>query len=453
MKPLKPGKCRQDLVLEPVSGKALPVYKGEVLRIRQVAGEQCVDFNCFNLNDHKEYMSVGHMRREGFRVAPGRFLWSNPPRYRPMMKVLSMSPTCVTDTLAARCSAVLFEAHYGIDDHPNCQDTIAEAIGEYGLTPDDVHDSLNLWMNTEVDHIGYYTVWNSGKPNDHIDLLAVMDVLAVPVTCGSGNLWVTSNFCYKPISVQVFEPTAPNGGAGGEGMGGKRQSQDPANAEGFHERDHPHRSGAQGEPGLQAQLCELSDRVEGHRGRVHQRRVQEDLGLPRHPGRHRRRGRAHAVLPLVPGQPQEARVAIVYAQEIARLKGAVMNQYGKCRYDITLQPISGKAIPLYQGEVLRIIQVGGEQCVDFNCFNLHDYKERMSVGHMRVQGIRVREGHIAVSAPPRYRPMLAVIYMSDTCVTDLIGARCDATAGEREYGLVIAPTARTPSAKRSASTA
>jgi hypothetical protein len=113
-----------------------------------------------------------------------------------------------------------------------------------------------------------------------------------------------------------------------------------------------------------------------------------------------------------------------------------MSEYGKCRYDITLQPISGKAIPLYQGEVLRIIQAGGEQCVDFNCFNLHDYKERMSVGHMRVQGIRVGEGHIAVSAPPRYRPMLAVIHMSDTCVTDLIGARCDATAGEREYGLI-----------------
>src|SRR2546430_14243806 len=61
-------------------------------------------------------------------------------------------------------------------------------------------------------------------------------------------------------------------------------------------------------------------------------------------------------------------------------EGTIMSQYGNCRYDITLQPISGKAIPLYQGEVLRIIQVGGEQCVDFNCFNLHDYKERMSVG-------------------------------------------------------------------------
>jgi len=208
MRAPKLGKSRLEVVLHPVSGKALPVYKGEILRISQIAGGQCVDFNCFNLNDYKEYMSVGHMRRESFRVAPGRFIWSNPPRYRPMMKILAMSPTCVTDTLAARCSAVLFEVHYGIDDHPNCQDTLAESIGEYGLTPDDVHDSLNLWMNTEVDHIGYYTVWNSGKAGDHIDMLAVMDVLAVPAICGSGNVWITSNFSYKPIKVEIFEASA-----------------------------------------------------------------------------------------------------------------------------------------------------------------------------------------------------------------------------------------------------
>ena len=48
-----------------------------------------------------------------------------------------------------------------------------------------------------------------------------------------------------------------------------------------------------------------------------------------------------------------------------------------------------RAIPLFAGEVMRIIQVEGEQCVDFNCFNLRDYKERMSVGHMRLQGFRV----------------------------------------------------------------
>ena len=208
MKAPKAGKRRLDLTLQPVSGKALPVYKGVILRITQIEGEQCVDFNCFNLNDYKEYMSVGHMRREAFHPGAGAFIWSNPPRYRPMMKILNMPSTCVADTLAARCSATIFESHYGIADHPNCQDTLAEAIGEYGLSPDEVHDLLNLWMNTNIDHVGYYTVWNSGKAGDTVDLLAIMDVLAVPVTCGSGNIWVTSNFSYKPIKVEIFEATA-----------------------------------------------------------------------------------------------------------------------------------------------------------------------------------------------------------------------------------------------------
>lgn len=208
MKAPKPGKRRLELTLQPVSGKALPVYRGEILRITQLEGGQCVDFNCFNLNDYKEYMSVGHLRREAFHPRQGMFIWSNPPRYRPMMKILRMPESCVADTLAARCSAVIFESHFGLDDHPNCQDTLAEAIGEYGLTPDDVHDSLNMWMNTEVDHIGYYTVWNSGEAGDCVDLLAIMDVLAAPAICGSGDLWVTSNFSYKPIKIEIFEASA-----------------------------------------------------------------------------------------------------------------------------------------------------------------------------------------------------------------------------------------------------
>jgi uncharacterized protein YcgI (DUF1989 family) len=203
----EPGNRRFDQTLQPVSGRAVPVYKGEVLRITQVEGEQCVDFNCFNLHDYKEYMHVGNMRREGFRTREGRIVWSNPPRYHPMMRILHMPETCVTDLLGARCSALLFEVGYGLEDHPNCQDTLAEAIREYGLGPADVHDSLNMWMNTEWDHIGFYIVRNTGRPGDYVDLLALMDVLAVPAVCGSGDLWTTSNFSYKPIRIEIFEPS------------------------------------------------------------------------------------------------------------------------------------------------------------------------------------------------------------------------------------------------------
>ena len=78
---------------------------------------------------------------------------------------------------------------------------------------------------------------------------------------------------------------------------------------------------------------------------------------------------------------------------------AIMTPTGRCRYDITLQPISGKAVPLYKGEVLRLIQVEGEQCVDFNCFNLYDYKERMYAIHLRISGSFSRNAIVRGPAP------------------------------------------------------
>lgn len=204
MTPLKPGRRRFEVRLEPVSGRAVRVRKGEILRITQVEGGQRVDFNCFNIDDHKEVLSVGHMRREDFHPAAGQFLWSKPPRFRPMMQIVSVPRGCVLDALAPRCSATQIESRYGIPDHPNCQDTLAEAIGEYGLTPDDVHDPLNLWMNTGVDHVGFYAMPNSGRAGEAVDLLALMDVLAVPAICGSGNLSLSGNFSYKPVHIEIF---------------------------------------------------------------------------------------------------------------------------------------------------------------------------------------------------------------------------------------------------------
>jgi hypothetical protein len=193
--------------MQPVSGRAVPVYKGEVLRIRQTLGEQCVDFDSFNLHDYKEYMDVSSGRgTTGFRPKKRGILFSNPPRFRPMIGILEMPPTCVTDVLGRTCHATLFEATHGFTAHTCCQDTIAETIGEYGLTPDDVHHSFNMWMNTEWDSAGrYQIVRNTGKPGDTVDLLSVFDQLMVPIVCGSGDTYTTSNFSFKPIDIEIFE--------------------------------------------------------------------------------------------------------------------------------------------------------------------------------------------------------------------------------------------------------
>lgn len=195
--------------LQPVSGRALPVLKGETLRIVSPHGEQCVDFNAFNLHDYKEYMSVGSSRRQGLRLVEGDDLVTNSPRYRPILHISHMPATCVTDTMAARCNAVLFEKRFGFDWHTNCQDTLAEAVAEYRLTPDDVHDSFNIFMNTRWDDEGHFwSDWNPSRPGDHVDLVACMDTLAVPIICGSGDVTLVSNFWLKPVEIEVYPATA-----------------------------------------------------------------------------------------------------------------------------------------------------------------------------------------------------------------------------------------------------
>src|SRR5258705_5303869 len=103
------------------------------------------------------------------------------------------------------CSPAAHESGYGLPLHTNCQDIQAEAQREYGLTPDDVHDSFNLFMHTGVDASGKMFIDRQrSKPGDHVDLLAVVDVLAIPNVCGA-DIMRTSNFSIKPVKLAVLE--------------------------------------------------------------------------------------------------------------------------------------------------------------------------------------------------------------------------------------------------------
>ena len=88
-----------------------------------------------------------------------------------------------------------------------------------------------------------------------------------------------------------------------------------------------------------------------------------------------------------------------------------MNAYGKKRLNIVFQPVEGRALPMKTGELMRITQIGNGQCVDFNCFNLHDYKEHLSVGFTRMHSFRPRKGDFLWSNPPRNNPMMAIVEM------------------------------------------
>ena len=196
---------RFEHVMEPGTGKAIPVLRGQVLRIEQLGNGQCADFNAFNLHDYRECFHTGRTRHlHGLFPTEGDMLWSAPPRERPMFTIVR-DTVGTNDVMYPRCTGFLYEYQYGFDQHTNCHDILAESIREYGLTPDDVHDSFNFWMHTGVDDGGHpYIKRMLAKPGDHVELIAHFDVLAVPNVCGA-DIFSTSNFELKPLLVQVLD--------------------------------------------------------------------------------------------------------------------------------------------------------------------------------------------------------------------------------------------------------
>ena len=197
----------QEFIMEPGTGKAVEVREGQILRIAQTEGGQCADFNCFNLHDYKEFFHTGRTRHmHGLHPTKGDFLWSAPPRENRMMYILE-DTLGTNDVLYPRCSAFLFEYHYGLPVHTNCADIQAEAQREYGLTPDDVHDSFNFFVHTGIDADGRpFLGRQTSTKNDYVDLLALIDVLAIPNVCGA-DVMATNGFAFKPLKVSVLEST------------------------------------------------------------------------------------------------------------------------------------------------------------------------------------------------------------------------------------------------------
>lgn len=197
-----------ETVIEPGTGKALEVLRGQVLRIEQLEdGGQCCDFNCFNLHDYKEHFHTARTRHvHGFNPTTGAFLWSASPRDRPMAVVVT-DTVGSNDIMYGRCCAWIYDYQYGLPVHTNCHDIQAEAQREYGLTPDDVHDSFNFFMNTGVDTDGKpYIGPNLSGKGDHVEILALIDTLMVPNVCGA-DVMATNTFQLKPLRLAVYAGT------------------------------------------------------------------------------------------------------------------------------------------------------------------------------------------------------------------------------------------------------
>jgi len=187
--------------LAPQTGVAFTLERGQIVRIIDVQGEQVSDLTAFNRTDRREWLSSGRSLdyANTIYLTTGHTLYSN--RSTPMFTILE-DRVGKHDFLYTPCSPETFSILYGHQgEHPSCFGNLAESLAPYGITPDEIPTTFNIFMNVDVLPNGELKLGPpTSRAGDYIDLRAEMEVI-VGVTACSAEM--SNNYSFKPIDVEV----------------------------------------------------------------------------------------------------------------------------------------------------------------------------------------------------------------------------------------------------------
>ena len=184
----------------PGAAAALELHRGDVVRIEQVAGGQCVDLVAWSLPDPRERLSAARTRAiAGISPGTGDELWSGPPYERPLLALIADSAPG-HDLLFPACSAREYAA-VGCLPEPSCVAVQAAAAAAWGLEVADLPDPLNLWLRADVSPDGSLG-WHSTPtvPGDHVELVAHASLLVIVNPCVD-DVFGCSGLEPRPIAV------------------------------------------------------------------------------------------------------------------------------------------------------------------------------------------------------------------------------------------------------------
>lgn len=189
--------------IEPRSGVAFALRKGERLRVIDPQGEQVADLVAFNRHDLGEAISSGRSIDYASRIylSTGDPIYSN--RSRVMLRI-GEDTVGRHDFLLSPCSAEMFRIIYGDErPHRGCFGNLAAALAPYGVVPDVIPTAFNVFMNVPVDPLtGTIRVEPPlSRAGDYTVFEAQMDLLIGLTACSAGQ---SNNFSYKPIHYEVL---------------------------------------------------------------------------------------------------------------------------------------------------------------------------------------------------------------------------------------------------------
>ena len=194
--------------LEPQTGIAFELRKGQKLRVIDPAGEQVSDVVAFasaapDRANASEWLSSGRTIDYNNTIyhSTGHVLYSN--RSNPMFTILE-DRVGRHDFLLTPCSPetfeILYESHQGY--HPSCFENLTQNLERFGVEGDHIPTTFNVFMNVEVLPSGEIVIGPPlSKPGDFIDLRAEMNLIVGVTACSAEK---SNNYSLKPIDLEVF---------------------------------------------------------------------------------------------------------------------------------------------------------------------------------------------------------------------------------------------------------
>jgi uncharacterized protein len=189
-------------IIPPRSGVSFIWKKGQRLKIVDIEGEQVSDFICFNYHDKAEYLSSGRTidYAETILLTTGHSFYSN--RSNIMFDMIE-DTVGRHDFILTPCSADTFRIIYGhTEPHQGCFGNLCAVLKEYGIGPDDIPVSFNIFMHVTVnDETGKVSVLPpKSRSNDYVVLEARMDLIVGMTACSAE---MSNNYSFKPIGYQI----------------------------------------------------------------------------------------------------------------------------------------------------------------------------------------------------------------------------------------------------------
>lgn len=187
--------------IAPQSGTAFKLRHGETLRVTDPCGEQVADLFAFRDGESSCSLSSGRSIDYASKIflTTGDILYSNDSR--PMLTIVA-DTVGRHDFLLTPCSQEMFEILYRHEGHhPSCFENLYTSFAPYGIKPEQISTTFNIFMNVTVDPDGNVRVQPpTSRAGDFIELRAEMDLICALTSCSAEQ---SNNGSFKPIDYRI----------------------------------------------------------------------------------------------------------------------------------------------------------------------------------------------------------------------------------------------------------